>query len=111
MDIPPLERDFVLDVRFRVAERMPSAMLNVTLEGRQEDADRLDAYMELWSEQNVTYSLSKGRVKRAGLPVANIVREENVADRVSLPASIAAHNWSEGGKITLKRKGGRWRSS
>ena len=30
-----------------------------------------------------------------------------IAERVLLPASIAAHNWSVGGKITLKREGGR----
>lgn len=106
MDIPPLAGDFLLDVRFRVTERNPSATLSVELSGREEDADSLEAWLELWGEQSATYSLLKGRVRRAGLPIAHHVTEQSIADRASLPASIAAHRWSGGGKITLKREGG-----
>lgn len=55
----------------------------------------------MWGEQGATYSLLKGRVKRAAL-----VTDQSLAERVRLLASIAAHRWSEGGKITVKPDGG-----
>lgn len=34
------------------------------------------------------------------------ITEEVVAERVRLPFEIATHDWSSGGALTLKRKGG-----
>jgi trypsin-like peptidase len=107
MAIPSLQADFVLDVRFRITEKNPSTALSLNLLGTGDDADSVDAYLELWSSENATYTLYKGRVKRTGLPVAHSVTEEVLAERVALPSSIAAHSWSQGGKITLKREGGK----
>jgi len=107
IDIPQLQGDFVLDVRFRIAEKNPSASLNLTLEVSGDDADRVDAYFDLWSDEKASYTLNKSKVKRAGLAVPHVVTEEMIAERVALPASMAAHQWFSGGKITLRREGGK----
>lgn len=107
INIPQLQGDFVLDVRFRITEKNPSASLNLTLQGSGDDADRLDVYFDLWSDEKASYTLNKSKVKRAGLAVPHVVTEEVIADRVALPASMAAYQWPSGGKITLKREGGK----
>lgn len=67
----------------------------------------MDVFLEVWREQYATYTLEKGRLKRADLPVTHLVREELIAERASLPGPIMTHNWSDGGGITLKRERGR----
>jgi len=103
--IPPLEGNFAFDICFRIAERNPSASLHLKLVGTADDAHSVDVFLDVWSEQRATYSLEEGRLKRADLLVPLQEREEMIAERLLLPASIVAHNWSDGGKITLKREG------
>ncbi len=105
--IPPLEGGFVLDVRFRILERHPSASLNFELGGTGDDAHAVNVFLDVWSDQKADYTLEEGLLKRAGLPMTHYVVEERLAERTPLAASIVAHNWSDGGKITLKREGGR----
>ena len=75
--------------------------------GTGDDVQSVWVSFDVWSEQKATYSLQKQRLKRAGIRVPLQERVEEIADRVLLPASIATHDWSGGGEITLKREGGR----
>jgi hypothetical protein len=106
METPPLNQDFVLDVRFRIESRDPSAVLELKLSGSGTDANAVDLYFELWDENNVTYSLQMGRIRSGGLPVPNVINEETIAEREQLPAAIKSHDWSKSSKLTLKREGG-----
>jgi hypothetical protein len=103
---PPLNQDFVLDMKFRVESRSPSAVISFELSGAATDADDVNVYLELWNENSATYSITKGRVKSGALPVPHAIPEESIAERAQLSAGIKSHDWSKGGKITMKREGG-----
>ena len=106
--IPPLDGDFVLDVRSRIEERQPSASLQLSLSGGGTDAESVDVTFDVWDQGNVTYSLQRGRVRSgSGLAVPHGITEEMIAEREKLPSSLKAHDWSKGFKLTLKREGGR----
>lgn len=107
MEIPRLESDFVYEVRFQVRERTSDASLNVQMSGAEEDAEALDAYLELWGDRSPTYSIYRSKIKRVGLPVPHLITEERIAERVQLPAAIGGNDWSRGGTFVLKREGGR----
>ena len=108
IDISPIENDFVFDVRFQVERRSPSAALTFGLTGGGTDAEAVDVFFEVWDEGNVTYSLSKGRVRSGGaLAVPHGITEETIAERERLPSALQNQDWSKGGKLTLKREGGR----
>ena len=108
IEIPPVENDFVFDVRFQIEERHPSAVLSFALVGGGTDAESVDVYLEVWDEGNVTYTLTRGRVRSGGgLPVPHAVVEETIAERTQLSSALKAHDWSKGSKLTLKREGGR----
>jgi hypothetical protein len=107
IEIPPLESDFVFDVRFQIEERHPSASLLFNLTGGGTDAESVDVFFDVWDEGNVTYTLTRGRVRSGGgLAVPHAVTEETIAERVQLPSALKEHDWSKGSKLTLKREGG-----
>ena len=108
IEIPPLEGDFVFDVRFQVERRHPSASLTFDLTGGGTDAESVAVFFDIWDEGNVTYSLNRGRVRTGGgLAVPHDVSEETIAERVQLPQALKDHDWTKGSKLTLKREGGR----
>jgi hypothetical protein len=108
LEIPELAGDFVLDVRFRIERRNPSASLHLTLVGEGPDADAVDAFLDVWDQDNVTYTLAKGRVRSGGgLGVPHAVTDETFAEREQVPPTVKAHDWSMGSKLTLKREAGR----
>lgn len=108
IEIPPLESDFVFDVRFQIRERHPSASLYFDLTGGGTDAESVHVFFNVWEEGNVTYSLSRDRVRSGGgLAVPHAVSEDRIADREQLPSALKHHDWSKGSKLTLKREGGR----
>jgi trypsin-like peptidase len=106
MEITPLNQDFVLDMKFRVESRNPSAVVSLELSGAATDADDVNVYLELWNQNSATYSITKGRIRSGALPVPHAIPEESIAERAELPAVIKSHDWSKGGKITLKREAG-----
>jgi hypothetical protein len=102
IDLLPLEGDFVFDVHFRMAERDPSSSLQLEWFGSGNAASSISFFLEVWSDNNATYSLQTGTLKDnfyAGL-------DKEIASRVLLPASVIGSDWSRGNKITLRRKGG-----
>ena len=106
-EIPPLESDFVFDVRFMLVERHPSAALNFDLTGGGTDAESVNIYFDVWDKSSVTYSINKGRVRSGGgLGVPHFIREEIIAAREQLSSTLKNHDWSKGSKLTLKREGG-----
>ncbi len=107
IDIPSIEGDFVCDVRFRIEERSPSASLHVSFAGAGDDAETIDVYLSIWRDDNVTYTLNKGRVRSGeGLAVPHVVTEAVIAEREQLPPAVRDQNWSTGSELTLKREGG-----
>lgn len=105
--IPSVEGDFVCDVRFRIEERSPSAALHVRFSGAGNDAEAIDAYVSVWRDDRVTYTLNKARVRSGeGLAVPHVVTERVVADRVELPSEVSGSDWAAGGELTFKREGG-----
>lgn len=102
MDITTLEKDFVIDLRFRIKERNPSAVLSLGLASAGQDADYVKAYLDVWSSENVTYSLEKGRIKDNFY----VIRENSIAEREQVPVEIRGHDWANGATVTLKRQGG-----
>ena len=82
IDIPPLENDFVIDVRFQIERRNPSASLSFDVTGSGTDAESVKVYFDVWDNDNVTYSLERGRVRSGGgLPIPHVVTEETIASR------------------------------
>lgn len=107
IEILHLEDDFVFDVRFQIQERHPSASLNFDLVGGGTDAESVNVFFDVWDEDNVTYTLNRGRVRSGGgLPVPHAITEETFANREQLSSALKNHDWSKGGKLTLKREGG-----
>ena len=105
--IPALDGDFVFDVRFRIEERNPSSSLQFGIRGGGNDAESVDVIFTVWRGDNVTYSLTKGRVRSGdGLSVPHYITEERIAEREQLPLVIKNHDWSKGSTLTLKREGG-----
>jgi hypothetical protein len=107
IDIPALDGDFVFDVRFQIEERKPSSLLTFNLTAGGADAESVDVYFDVWDEGNVTYTLTKGRVRSGGgLSMPHGVTEATIADREQLPFALKDHDWSKGSTLTLKREGG-----
>ena len=102
MDITALEQDFVIDLQFRIKERNPSALISLALGSAGQDADYVKAFMDVWSNDNVTYSLEKGRIKDDFY----VVPENSIAERKQVPAELVGYDWTSGATITLKRQGG-----
>lgn len=105
--VPELTGDFVFDLRFQIEERNPSSGITVNLAGGGNDAESIDVYLDVWEQGNVTYSLTRGRIRSGGgLAVPHVITEEIYADRSQVPAAVKQHNWTQGGKLTMKRDGG-----
>jgi hypothetical protein len=102
IDILPLEGDFVFDVHFRITDRDPSSSLEVEWYGSGNVAPSIDFFLEVWNNNNATYSLQTGTLKDNFYAT----RDREIASRVLLPSSVVASDWSKGSTITLRRKGG-----
>jgi len=108
IDIPALNGDFVIDVRFKMEARNPSSSLSIELTGGGSDAESVDVFFDVWDEGNVTFTLTKGRVRSGGgLSVPHGITEETIAEREQIPPALKDHDWSKGSMLTLKREGGR----
>ena len=95
-------------MRLRFKERDPYASFSLSLTGDGNDAESIQIYFSVWNEGNVTYSLHKARIRSGGgLSVPHVVIEETIAERERLPSALNNHDWSRGGRLTLKREGRR----
>lgn len=107
-NIPAIEEDFVIDLRFRIEERNPSSSLRINFTGGGTDAESVVIHFTIWNDNNVVYSLTKDRVRSGeGLSVPHRITEEKIAEREQLPLATEAHDWSQGSKLSLKREGGK----
>ncbi|CAN5332930.1 hypothetical protein BH23BAC1_BH23BAC1_17920 [soil metagenome] len=105
---PAVENDFVFDVRFIVEEKQPSASIHFTLIGSGNDAEMVDLFFNIWNNESVVYTLTKGRLRSGGgLNVPHAITEETIAEREQLPPSLRNQDWSKVNKFTLKREGGK----
>lgn len=104
--MPPVDSDFVLELRFRIIARSPSASLSLQIAADGDDADAMSMYFDVWEEKNVTYSISTSKIRRANLPVPHVVATQYVAERVQLAERLKTHDWSKGNKLTLRRERG-----
>lgn len=106
MQMPRLNEDFVVDVRFRIVERNPSSSLSIELAGGGPDANSVAVYFDVWEQGNVTYSIETRRIRAGSLPVPHAIREQSIAQREQLRPELKLHDWSNDSKLTLKRDGG-----
>ena len=102
LDIAPLQSDFVLQFRFRILKRNPSAALSFGISGSDKDADYVKVYLDVWSDQNVTYSAESGRIKDSFY----VVRERAISERETVRDEISRNDWSKGGTLNIMRDGG-----
>jgi hypothetical protein len=106
-ELPHVEADCLFQVSFRIESRSDGASLSLNLEGSGTDAPQVQAILSVWSNDNVTYSLTEQRVRRGGnLAVPHVVTVARPAERVQLPDRLKDHDWSKGSEVTLKRDGG-----
>ena len=63
IDILPLEGDFVFEALFRITDRDPSSALEVEWYGSGNVAPSIDFFLEVWNDNNATYSLQTGTLK------------------------------------------------
>ncbi len=96
-----LKGDFVFELSFLIKNRTGPAALSLNLTGAGADADRVSAYL-MWSASNLTYSVSKERLKDRFY----VTPVETVAEAVPVPPSLASRDWSRATTLTLKREGG-----
>lgn len=106
-DITGVDGDFLCDLSFSIEERNPAASLTFSLEGSGRPAKMVKVYFSVLGDGRANYSLQKGIVKYNGVEVPHAVIEDQIADQEQLPSDIAAHDWSSGSKLRLKRVGGK----
>jgi len=102
IDIQPLDRDFVVDVIFRIEQRDAGSSFQLQLYGPGAVTNFVQVILEAWNGHGSTYSLQTGTLQ--GNLYARTSQE--IASREPLPALLSTADWSKASKLTLRRDGG-----
>jgi hypothetical protein len=103
MPVTPLDADFVFDASFRITERQSEeTALQLMLVGAGEQADYVNLYLMIGAPGTARYTLERGWIKDRFY----VTRDQTFADGELLEPALAGHDWSQSGKLTLKRERG-----